>query len=145
MQRFFIDPKYIDGNDVSFPEDIEKQILNMPNLNNSYPEAFEFKLGSDQLWISQVLHHHMMITETTNDWKIKQLERVGIENGVFGGPLWWPDWENMLKIRKDVENSEKAIDEYSLLSYPALHWYRDSTKIATKKLVKAILLQEKLR
>jgi 16S rRNA (uracil1498-N3)-methyltransferase len=35
MQRFFIDPKYIDGNDVSFPEDIERQIRKVLRLESS--------------------------------------------------------------------------------------------------------------
>lgn len=35
MQRFFIDPKYIDGNDVSFPENIEKQIRKVLRLESS--------------------------------------------------------------------------------------------------------------
>ena len=35
MQRFFIDPKYINGNDVSFPEDIEKQIRKVLRLESS--------------------------------------------------------------------------------------------------------------
>jgi len=35
MQRFFIDPKYINGNDVSFPDDIEKQIRKVLRLESS--------------------------------------------------------------------------------------------------------------
>lgn len=35
MQRFFIDPKYIDGNDVTFPEAVERQIKKVLRLEHS--------------------------------------------------------------------------------------------------------------
>lgn len=34
MQRFFIDPRYIDGNDVTFPEEIERQIRKVLRLES---------------------------------------------------------------------------------------------------------------
>ena len=87
----------------------------------------EFENGTDQLLITQLFHHHKM----TVDLSIRGID--------FGKKFWWPAWDTMPGIQKDVE--ERGIDLNIIKNHIALHWYRDPTKISTKKIVDAILSQ----
>lgn len=120
-------------------EQIAQEILKMPRDYISYPAAFDPNNNNDQFWMSQLLHHHMMLTP---DFRIQYLKppRENTRDYPFGeSSFWWPKWAEMPKLQKDLEKEGVSFDSNIVQEYIAIHWYRDKTKISTKKVVDCIL------
>ena len=123
--------------DLFWSESIGYEIQKMSREYIAYPKAFEFK-SDDQVWISQLLHCHMMKVPSFELEYMKPTPEV--RDYPFGSSaLYWPKWVDMPKLREDLEKTGAIFDPNIIRKYIAIHWYRDNTKISTKKVTEAIL------